>query len=116
MNLRQIATRLSLVPVAAAERLDREVTGCYAGDLLSCAMKGAHRGDLWLTVQSHANIVAVAVLLDLAGVVITEGSRLDEATIERANAEGVVLLASPEPTYPLAGKLWELGIRAGERR
>lgn len=114
MNLRQIATSLSLVPVTAEEKLDREVSGCYAGDLLSCAMKGARKGEVWLTVQSHANIVAVAVLLDLAAVVVTEGSPLDSATIDRANAEGVVLLTTREPTYPIAGRLWELGIRASE--
>ncbi|MHB1005251.1 MAG: serine kinase [Chloroflexota bacterium] len=114
MNLREIAAALELTPLACAEYLDQEVAGCYAGDLLSCAMKGARHGDLWLTVQSHANVVAVAVLLELAGVVVTEDTVVDRATRERATAEGVVLLTSPKPTFPLAGRLWEMGIRAGE--
>lgn len=114
MILREIAKLLSLWPVTAEEKLDREVAGCYAGDLLSVAMASAHQGDLWLTTQSHANVVAVAVLLDLAGVVITAGAQPDVATAGRANAEGVVLLTTPEPTYVVAGKLWELGIRASK--
>jgi len=114
MNLREIAKELSLVPVTAEEKLDREVTGCYAGDLLSCAMAKGRRGDLWLTVQSHANVVAVAVLLDLAGIVVTEGAALEAATMARANDEGVVVLTTTEPTYPIAGRLWALGIRKSE--
>ncbi|MHB1414917.1 MAG: hypothetical protein ACYC1C_06660 [Chloroflexota bacterium] len=115
MNLREIAKQLSLTPVAAEQKIHREVMGCYAGDLLSCAMKGAHRGDLWLTVQSHANIVAVAVLLDLPGIVITEGATVEQGTLQRANAEGIVLLTTPEPTFSVAGRLWELGIRSSGR-
>jgi len=114
VNLRDIAKLLSLWPVTAEEKIDRQVAGCYAGDLLSLAMASAHRADLWLTTQSHANVVAVAVLLDLAGVIITGGSQPDAATAERANAEGIVLLTTPEPTYVVAGRLWELGIRASE--
>lgn len=112
MNLREIARELDLTPVTSERHLDRQVSGCYAGDLLSCVMAHARAGDLWLTVQSHVNIVAVAVMLDLAGVVMTEGASADPATVERAEKEGVVLLASTDTTYSVAGKLWELGVRA----
>jgi hypothetical protein len=114
MDLRQIAKALELTPVAAEGRMDRDVTGCYVGDLLSCAMKGAKRGDIWLTVQSHANVVAVAVLLELSAVVVTEGANVEQGTLDRAETEGVVLLTTPQPAYPLAGRLWELGLRGGE--
>lgn len=102
------------MPVTAEDKLDREVAGCYAGDLLSVAMACARRGDLWLTTQSHVNVVAVAVLLDLAGVIITGGTNPDVATAERSNAEGVVLMTSAEPTFAVGGRLWELGIRPSE--
>jgi hypothetical protein len=111
MNLRQICSGLALANVTADDKLDREVAGCYAGDLLSCAMAGARKNDVWLTVQAHANIVAVAVLLDLAAIIITEGAKVDAPTLERAQSEGVVLLSTGESTYDIAGKLWEMGIR-----
>jgi predicted transcriptional regulator len=114
MNLNEIATQLSLVQVTADDKLEREVNGCYAGDLLSCAMAGAKRDNIWLTVQSHANVVAVAVLLDLAAIVVTEGANVETTMLERANTEGVVVLTTTEPTYSVAGRLWELGIRNGE--
>lgn len=111
MNLETIARALDLTPVTREDRLDREVTGCYVGDLLSCAMRNGKKGDIWLTVQSHVNVVAVAVLLDFAGVVVTEGGTVEPAALARAEAEGVVILTSPRPSYPLAGRIWELGIR-----
>jgi predicted transcriptional regulator len=111
MNLHEIATALSLTPVTSEETLNRPIEGCYAGDLLSCAMAKAKSGDLWLTVQSHANVVAVAVMLDLAGVVVTEGANIDAQTIQKASSEGVPFLRTEETTYAIAGKLWELGIR-----
>ncbi|MHB1132378.1 MAG: serine kinase [Chloroflexota bacterium] len=114
MRLRSIVEQLDLQPQTAVENVEREVSGCYAGDLLSATMAAGRQGDLWLTVQAHANVVAVAVLLDLAGVVIADGNRPDGATLERANAEGVVLLTTTASTFEIAGRLWELGVRAGE--
>jgi len=85
--------------------------GAYASDLLSCVMAGAPFGGVWITLQAHSNIVAVAALREQHAIIITEGAAPDEATISRANHEHIALLSTPEPTYIIAGKLWELGIR-----
>jgi hypothetical protein len=85
--------------------------GAYASDLLSCVMAGAPFGGVWITLQAHSNIVAVAALREQIAIIITEGAAPDEATISRANQEHIALLSTPEPTYIIAGKLWELGIR-----
>ncbi len=112
MNLAQIIQELNLTVLTATEDYsDREPTGGYASDLLSCVMTGAPRGGLWITLQAHINIVAVAALLDLAAVIITEGAEPDPATIAKANEEGITLLATSMPTYTLIGKLWDLGIK-----
>ncbi len=84
----------------------------YASDLLSCVMANAAHQGIWITLQAHTNIVAVAALLDLCAVIITEGAMPDEATIAKANQEGIVLLSTPKPTSYIAGKLWEMGLRA----
>jgi predicted transcriptional regulator len=76
-------------------------------------MSGAQKQGLWITLQSHTNIVAVAALLDLSAIVITEGAMPDEATIEKANEESITLLATPMPSFYIVGKLWEMGLRAG---
>ncbi|MGQ9681805.1 MAG: DRTGG domain-containing protein [Anaerolineae bacterium] len=112
MTVRELAAALNLSALTGKAHLDREVTGGYASDLLSCVMAGARAGDIWVTLQAHANVVAVASLLDLAAVVITEGVRPDAATMERAEAEGVVLLSSPRPTFAVVSGLAQQGVTA----
>lgn len=85
--------------------------GAYASDLLSCVMAGAPFGGVWVTLQAHANIVAVAALREQLAIIITEGAMPDAATIAKANQEKITLLSTTEPTYIIAGKLWEMGLR-----
>ena len=84
----------------------------YTSDLLSCVMAGAPNSSVWVTLQAHNNIIAVASLLDLAAVIITEGALPDQATIDKANDEGITLLQTDLSSFSTVGKLWELGIRA----
>jgi hypothetical protein len=109
--LKEIIEKLNLEAVSPAGPADQSVVGGYAADLLSCAMKGAKKDYLWVTLQSHLNVVAVAGLLSLAGVIITEGNRPDQETIARANKEGVVLMVTPKTTFTVVGELTLLGVR-----
>ncbi|MDD5369709.1 MAG: DRTGG domain-containing protein [Anaerolineaceae bacterium] len=86
-------------------------SGGYAADLLSCVMAGAKHKNLWVTLQAHVNIVAVAALLDLSAVIITEDAQPDLAVITKANQEGLTLLSTGQTTYAIAGQLWEMGLR-----
>jgi hypothetical protein len=111
ISLKRIVEKLNLEPLSSASEGDRPVAGGYASDLLSCAMKGAQKDYLWVTLQSHLNIVAVASLANLAAVIITEGNRPDSETISRAEKEGVVLLVTPKTTFTTVGELTLLGVR-----
>lgn len=75
-------------------------------------MAGAPHQGIWVTLQAHANIVAVAALLDQSAVIITEGALPDPATLLKANEEGITLLSTSEPSFAIVGKLWELGLRS----
>lgn len=111
MKLDEIARRLSLEVRAAAGRLSTEVTGGYACDLLSYVMANARAGNLWITVQGHPNVVAVASLINLSGIVVAEGAKIEPATVEKAEHEGIPLLATQETAFMVAGRLYELGVR-----
>jgi hypothetical protein len=87
------------------------ITGCYVSDLLSDVLARAEPGALWVTVQVHRNIVSVAGMKDVAGILITTGRRPDPAIIAEADEAGIALLATPLSTYEAAGKLWEAGVR-----
>ena len=74
-------------------------------------MAGAKQHGLWVTLQAHNNIVAVAALLELSAIIITENAQPDAATIAKANEEGVTLLSTDKLTFTVAGELWEMGLR-----
>lgn len=111
-TLKQIIDALQLtVLTEAADFESINPSGGYTSDLLSCVMAGAKHGNLWVTLQAHNNIIAVAALLDLSAIIITEGAQPDAATIAKANQEGIALLSTPMFSYQVIGHLWELGIK-----
>jgi predicted transcriptional regulator len=111
VTLEELSRKLPLEVRTAAGKLGTEVTGGYAADLLSCVMAKAREGNIWVTLQSHPNIVAVASLLNLAGVIITEGMTPDATTVEKAEEKGVSILTTELTTFTVVGRLFELGVR-----
>jgi hypothetical protein len=108
MKLKEIVDNLQLQVLVGQERLDTEVTGGYTSDLLSDVMANSKGKNLWITLQTHENIVAVAKLRDLAGIIIINNRRPDEETLKRAKDERVTLLASGETAFSITGKLYGL--------
>ncbi|MGZ9235229.1 MAG: serine kinase [Anaerolineales bacterium] len=112
MNLQKIIDELNLnVLTEPRDFGDITPTGGYSSDLLSCVMAGAKKGNLWITLQAHLNIVAIAALNELTAIIVTENAQPDADSIAKANQQGVILLATSQATYEVNGKLWELGIR-----
>ena len=112
MDLQQIMDRLNLTVLTEFQDFAGITpTGGYSSDLLSCVMAGAKKGHLWITLQAHLNIVAVAALNEVVAIIITENAQPDAASIAKANQQGVILLSTPQSTYEVNGMLWELGIR-----
>jgi hypothetical protein len=110
MKVEKIRDLFQLDVAAGEKGLDREATGGYCGDLLSDVMANSSSGFLWLTIQSHQNIVAVAVLRELGAIILVNGRLPDEETKAKADEEGIPILLSPLPAYKLAGQLYEAGI------
>lgn len=112
MNLDKIIKELGL-KLLTEEKDFSSVTPShgYVSDMLSCVMTGAKNKSIWVTLQSHNNIVAVGLLLDVAAILITEGAMPDEETIQKANEEGVTLLSTDKNSFYVVGKLWEAGIK-----
>jgi len=113
MKLKEIADKLELTCRTPGANLEIEVGGGYASDLLSDVMAHSRAGDLWLTLQAHPNIVAVATLRELAGIVVVGGREPETDTIAKAQQEGIPILVSRRPSFDLAGRLYELGIGRG---
>ena len=112
MNLQQIIDQLNLTVLTEPRDFAKIApSGGYSSDLLSCVMAGAKKGEVWITLQAHLNIVAVAALNELSAIIITENAQPDAASISKANQQDVILLSTSKSTYEVNGKLWEIGIR-----
>lgn len=110
MRLADIVGALKLSSLVPGDP-DAEITGAYVSDLLSDVMAHAKAGSVWVTIQTHQNVVAVASLLSLGAVIIAGGHTVEAAVIARAAAEGVPIYATAENAFTIAGLLYELGLR-----
>jgi len=110
VKLSEIMQRLQLEVRAGGGSLSHEVNGGYASDLLSDVIANAQEGDLWVTLQTHQNIIAVASMKELAGIVLVNAREPEVDTLEKAKEENVPLLVSPLPAFELIGRLHKLGL------
>lgn len=111
MIVRDMAEHLALKVIAGESGLDSEITGGYVGDLLSCVMARATSGDVWITVQGHPNVVAVAVLVGVSAIIVSEGAKVDPITLEKAEQEGIPVLSSRRASFSLVAELSALGVK-----
>jgi len=111
MTLGEVVEALSLELRSGRSRIETEVRGGYASDLLSDVIANAKEGDLWVTLQLHQNVVAVAFLNNLAGIIISGGREPDPETINKAEEQEVPIMVTPLCTYEVVGRMYQLGIR-----
>jgi hypothetical protein len=114
MTLTELIEALQLKVKTAHDRLNEDVKGAYTGDLLSDVMANARTGEVWVTLQVHVNIVAVATLKELVGIIIVNGREPEEPTVKKAQEEGVPLMLTGLSAFEVSGRLYELGIRRGD--
>lgn len=108
MTIREILEALSLDVKTTQGDLGRTITGCYISDLLSDVMANAKEGEIWITLQTHPNIAAVASLKNLAAVIITNKRVPEEETVKRADGEHVTVAVSPLSTFEAGGLLYKM--------
>ncbi len=92
------------------ELWDKEIEGVIVSDMVSDVMAWAKPGNIWVTVQTHKNVIAAANLVDIAAVIITHGKTVPQDTLEMANRVEISILSTDLFTYELVGKLHEAGV------
>lgn len=103
MKVSELIEKLNLTVKIEGE--DKEITGCYTGDLLSLAMSHVESGNIWVTVQTNINTVAVATLTDAACIILPEGLEPDENAKVKADGEEVYILSSEKTAYELCAQI-----------
>ncbi len=111
MTLKEIEQKSKFEVVTSKDYEDKEVQGGYSSDLLSDVIANAQEGDIWVTLQIHLNIVAVAAMKGISAIIIVNGRKPDEATISKANEERITIMVSTQPAFEVAGQLYSLGVR-----
>jgi len=106
MLVKEVAEKLGLKILTAGT--DQEVLSGYVSDLLSDVIANAEEGCLWITVQRHLNVVAVAQLKKLAGIVLSSGIEPEAAVLDRAKQEGIFVLSAHDDSFNMAGRLYAL--------
>jgi hypothetical protein len=108
MTLKELAERLSLNVLQPQGNFDAAVTGGYTGDLLSDVMGNAKERNIWITCQTHENIIAVARLKNLSAIILVNGRRPQDSALGKARDERVIILGTPESAFTITGALAEL--------
>ncbi len=110
MTVREIADGLNLKFYTGESMENKNAKGCYIGDLLSLAMSKVQFENVWITIQTNVNVVAVASLADAACIILADGCVPDEKTVERAQEQGIVILGGEISAFDAAVRLSEMGI------
>lgn len=108
MKVSDLVNELSLTVFSGQAGLDHEVTGGYTSDLLSDVMGNVDEGQVWITLQTHRNIMAVASLKEVAAVILVKGLEPAEDTMVHSNEEGIPLLGTSLEAFEISGRLYQL--------
>ena len=110
MRLRDIVRELNLSVLADGGDLDREISGGYASDLMSDAIAHANAGDIWVTLQVHENVTAIAAMKEIAAIALTQNRQPLPEMLAKAKEEGIAVVGSSLAAFELIGRLYGLGI------
>lgn len=111
MNLNDLTEKLGLENLTGSASTDIEISGGYTSDLLSDVIANSKKDNVWITLQTHLNIAAVAKLKELAAIIIVMGKEVDRETISKATDEKINIFRTKLNAYQVSGKLYEMGIR-----
>jgi hypothetical protein len=108
MKLNKIKKDLNLEVLYSGKNLDAEVKGGYTSDLLSDVMANSKEKYIWITLQVHLNIVAVAKLKELSGIILVNSRKPDSDTLEKALQENLPIFTTPKTAFEISGELYQL--------
>lgn len=111
MKLTEVVDVLNLKRETKSELSHVEVKHGYVSDLLSDVIANAVEGSIWITLQTHPNIIGVAVLKDIPAIIITGGRKPEDETLRRAEEKGVHIFSTDKNSFKVSGVLYQKGLR-----
>ena len=111
MTVQELKDKLGAVCLTPDADLDTEITCGYSCDLLSWVLAHGKAGMAWCTVQTHMNVIAVSVLMEMACVILVEGVEPEEATLKKAINEEMPILATKKTAYEVCALMGQWGVQ-----
>lgn len=108
MTISELVSALNLTLFAGEKGLNRNIEGGYCADLLSDVMGHAQSGQVWITLQTHKNVLAIASLKELSAVILVKGLHPEPGTVTHANIENIPVLGTTDEAFEICGKLYRL--------
>ena len=108
MTVKELVEKMNLTVFCGQDNLDREIKGGYTSDLLSDVMGFAREGQVWITLQTHKNVLAIASLKELAAILLVKGNKPEDDMLEQAVEEGIPVLGTDAQTFETTGKVYQL--------
>ncbi|MGQ1788028.1 MULTISPECIES: DRTGG domain-containing protein [unclassified Saccharicrinis] len=108
MKVCDLVEKLNLKVFCGEQGINNEVVGGYTSDLLSDVMGNVDEKQVWITLQTHKNIMAIASLKEVAAVILVKGCKPEKAAIDQSNAEGIPILGTDLETFEMSGELYQL--------
>ena len=110
MHLKEIKEKLDLKILTGSIQPEIEVQRGYVSDLMSDVIAHGKDEDIWITYQTHVNVVAIALMKNMSGVILIQGRELIPSAAKKAEQENLVVFSSNASSFEMAGKLYKLGI------
>ena len=110
MKVSELMELLGATNLNPEASLDMEITCGYSCDLLSWVLAHGKAGMAWCTVQTHVNVIAVSVLMEMACVILVEGVEPEEASLKKAMDEEMPILATNKTAYEVCVLMGQAGI------
>ena len=108
MKISEIAEKTGLKIFCGEAGLEQVATGGYTSDLLSDVMGHAGAGSIWITLQTHKNVMAIAALKELSAIILVKGFEPDPDMLEQGKTEGIPVLGTSENAFEISGKIYHL--------
>ncbi len=108
MKVKELVEKLGLKILSGESGLERDIDGCYISDLLSDVMGNADAGNIWITLQTHKNVMAVASLKELSCIILVKNLGANEDTLKQSDEEEIPILQTSMTTYEIAGRVYNL--------
>ena len=108
MTVKELVEKMNLTVFCGQDNLYREIKGGYTSDLLSDVMGFAREGQVWITLQTHKNVLAIASLKELAAILLVKGNKPEEDMLEQAIDEGIPVLGTDAQTFETTGTVYQL--------